>query len=191
MNEELLEGLQILTPAVFKDERGYFFESYNKKRMEVCDINDVFVQDNESCSSKGVIRGLHYQLEPAAQSKLVRVIRGAIIDFVLDIRKSSPTFGQMYFIYLSSDNFKQFYIPHGFAHGFLALEDCTVFSYKCDNFYDKGLERGISIFDESLDIFGKLNKLFINLNRKVDMSNLIISEKDKHHPNFKDADYFE
>jgi len=191
MNEVLPKGLLILHPNVFGDDRGYFFESYNKKRMETVDVNDNFVQDNESCSCKNVLRGLHYQLNPCAQSKLVRVVKGEVIDFVLDIRRSSDTFGKMYFVYLSSDNKTQFYVPHGFAHGFISLADDTIFAYKCDNYYSKDCERGISLFDNSLKIFDNLN-LFANrsLGINLDFNDIITSDKDKKHPDFKNAECF-
>ena len=192
MNEVLPKGLLILHPNVFGDNRGYFFESYNKKRMETVDVNDNFVQDNESRSCKNVLRGLHYQLNPCAQSKLVRVVKGEVIDFVLDIRRSSDTFGKMYFVYLSGDNKTQFYVPHGFAHGFISLADDTVFAYKCDNYYSKDCERGISLFDNSLKIFENLN-LFANksLGINLDFNDIITSDKDKKHPDFKNAECFD
>lgn len=184
-------GLKVIQPSVFGDERGYFFESYNKGKILLEGIDDEFVQDNESCSCKNVIRGLHYQLEPNAQSKLVRVVKGSVIDFVLDIRKSSATFGKMYFIHLSGDNHRQFYVPHGFAHGFISLSDDTVFAYKCDNYYSKKDERGISIFDEKLNLFNNLKKFAKKtLNLNLNFSELVISDKDKIHPSFEYADLF-
>ena len=191
MTNSILDGLKLADPVLFKDERGYFFESYNRDKWFKYGISDIFFQDNESCSCKGTMRGLHYQLEPKAQSKLVRVVRGAVIDFVLDIRKSSDSFGEMFFVYLSGENHRQFYIPHGFAHGFIALEDDTVFAYKCDNFYSREHERGISMFDKDLDVFGKLGEFSRQeLGQKLEISDIVISEKDKHHPDFKEAEYF-
>jgi len=189
MNEVMPEGLKIIHPRVFQDGRGYFFESYNASRLEELGVNDKFVQDNESCSAKYVMRGLHYQLEPTAQSKLVRVVKGEVIDFALDIRKDSPTFGKTYYVYLSAENKAQFYIPHGFAHGFISLADETIFAYKCDGYYSKENERGISLFDESLHILRDLN-IFAqrSLCLKLDFSNINVSDKDRSHPSFKDAD---
>lgn len=147
-----IEGLLIIEPTVFKDDRGYFFESYNEQRFKELGINDDFVQDNQSCSQKNVVRGLHFQKPPYAQAKLVRVLRGAVIDFAVDIRKNSPTYGQYFSTLLTADNFRQFYIPTGFAHGFSALEDNTVFAYKCSNFYNKASEGCILFNDKDLNI---------------------------------------
>lgn len=147
-----IEGLLIIEPTVFKDDRGYFFESYNEQRFKELGINDDFVQDNQSCSQKNVVRGLHFQKPPYAQAKLVRVLRGAVIDFAVDIRKNSPTYGQYFSTLLTTDNFRQFYIPTGFAHGFSALEDNTVFAYKCSNFYNKASEGCILFNDKDLNI---------------------------------------
>lgn len=151
-NNEGFMGPSIITPSVFKDERGYFFESFNEKafKEQVADVD--FVQDNESKSSYGVIRGLHFQKPPYAQAKLVRVIKGAVIDFVVDIRKDSPTYKQTYCAYLSEENHKQFFVPRGFAHGFVSLRDDTVFQYKCDNFYNKESEGAIYFADPSIGI---------------------------------------
>lgn len=147
-----IEGLLIIEPTVFKDDRGYFFESYNERRFKELGINDDFVQDNQSCSQKNVVRGLHFQKPPYAQAKLVRVLHGAVIDFAVDIRKNSPTYGQYFSTLLTADNFRQFYIPAGFAHGFSALEDNTVFAYKCSNFYNKASEGCILFNDKDLNI---------------------------------------
>lgn len=147
-----IEGLLIIEPTVFKDDRGYFFESYNEQRFKELGINDNFVQDNQSCSQKNVVRGLHFQKPPYAQAKLVRVLHGAVIDFAVDIRKNSPTYGQYFSTLLTADNFRQFYIPAGFAHGFSALEDNTVFAYKCSNFYNKASEGCILFNDKDLNI---------------------------------------
>ena len=147
-----IEGLLIIEPTVFKDDRGYFFESYNEQRYRELGITDVFVQDNQSCSQKGVVRGLHFQKPPFAQAKIVRVLRGAVLDFAVDIRKGSPTYGKYVSTLLSADNFRQFYIPTGFAHGFTALEDNTVFAYKCTDFYNKASEGCILFNDSDLNI---------------------------------------
>jgi len=147
-----IQGLVILEPDVFSDDRGYFFESYNYSSYLVAGIHDAFVQDNEAQSKKGVLRGLHYQVGELAQSKLVRVIQGAVYDVVVDIREGSPTHGKWYGIELSAQNKKQFYIPRGFAHGYLSLEERTILSYKCDNFYSKAHEGGIRYDDPLLGI---------------------------------------
>ena len=147
-----IEGLLIIEPTVFKDDRGYFFESYNEQRFKELGITDDFVQDNQSCSQKGVVRGLHFQKPPFAQAKLVRVLRGAVLDFAVDIRKGSPTYGQYVSTLLTADNFRQFYLPTGFAHGFAALEDDTVFAYKCSAFYNKASEGCILFNDKDLNI---------------------------------------
>lgn len=175
--ETKLKGCFIIEPTVFKDKRGYFLESYNQvafKKALGIDIN--FVQDNESQSSKGVLRGLHYQRGEHAQSKLVRVIKGRVWDVVVDVRPNSETYGEHVALELSEQNKKQFFVPRGFAHGFLVLEDDTIFSYKCDNFYNKDSEAGIIYNDEDLAI-----------DWTIDTQNLIISEKDLVLPKFKDA----
>ncbi|MDN3664928.1 dTDP-4-dehydrorhamnose 3,5-epimerase [Algibacter miyuki] len=170
-----LEGCFVLTPKVFEDERGCFFESFNKAIFEKqTGINTNFVQDNQSISSKGVLRGLHFQTGDFAQSKLVRVIKGSVLDVCVDLRKTSPTFGQHFSIVLDETKHKQLYVPRGFAHGFLALENDTIFSYKCDNFYNKNAESGILFNDEIL-----------NINWGLSRENLIVSEKDMELPTFK------
>lgn len=141
-------GLAIIDPSVFKDERGYFFESFNEKAFKEMVADVDFVQDNESKSSYGVVRGLHFQKPPYAQSKLVRVVRGAVVDFAVDIRRGSPTYGTWNAVYLSAENHKQFFIPRGFAHGFISLSDDTVFQYKCDNYYNKESEGALN-FDST------------------------------------------
>lgn len=146
-----LKDVLILTPNIFKDERGYFFESYNTQKVADF-IKCEFVQDNESLSQKNVLRGLHFQIPPFAQDKLVRVIKGCVLDIAVDLRKSSPTYGQSYSIILSGENKKQLFIPAGFAHGFITLEDDTLFSYKCSNYYEKNAERTILWNDKSLNI---------------------------------------
>jgi dTDP-4-dehydrorhamnose 3,5-epimerase len=147
-----ISGLKLLQPVIFTDDRGYFFESYNYETLKALGIEDVFVQDNQSCSKKNVIRGLHFQLPPFAQAKLVRVIAGAVLDVAVDIRKASPTYGQHFSVVLSEENQQQLYIPVGFAHGFVALEEHTVFAYKCSNIYHKDAERSLLYNDKDLNI---------------------------------------
>ena len=168
-----IEGLLLVKPDVYYDERGYFFENYNEKRFREAGITDVFVQDNQSFSKKAVIRGLHFQCPPYAQSKLVRVIKGRVLDVAVDIRKGSPTYGKHHAVELSDDNLMQFYIPTGFAHGFVALEDDTIFAYKCGEFYNKASEASILFNDPDL-----------NIDWKTDPS--VISEKDLVGVRFKD-----
>lgn len=168
-----IEGLLVIKPDVYFDERGYFFENFNEKRFNDLGITDHFVQDNQSFSKKGVIRGLHFQCPPFAQSKLVRVIQGRVLDVAVDIRKGSSTYGQHFAVELTGDNFLQFYIPTGFAHGFVALEDDTIFAYKCGAFYNKASEASIRFNDPDL-----------NIDWKTDPS--IISEKDLVGVSFKD-----
>lgn len=138
-----LDGVTILHPQLFEDNRGYFFESFSDQRFKDLVCNTNFVQDNESKSSKGTLRGLHWQAPPFAQSKLVRVVKGAVLDVAVDVRIGSKTFGEYVFVELTEDNHTQFFIPRGFAHGFLALEDNTIFQYKCDNVYNKQSEKAI------------------------------------------------
>jgi dTDP-4-dehydrorhamnose 3,5-epimerase len=173
-----IKGLFVLEPKVFEDARGYFYESYNQNSFEAAGIINHFVQDNQSKSNKGVLRGLHYQLEPFAQAKLVRVISGSVYDVAVDIRKGSPTFGQWFGEVLSAENKKQMFIPRGFAHGFLVLEDNTEFFYKCDNFYSKEHDRGIKFDDPA-----------IGINWNFPTTDLILSDKDKNAPLFNDAEY--
>lgn len=171
-----LEGVMIIEPDVFTDERGYFFESFQEKRyQEALGITDRFVQDNVSLSQKGVLRGLHYQAPPFAQGKLVQVLKGRVLDVAVDIRSGSPTYGKHVMVELSSDNHKQFFIPAGFAHGFLTLEDDTIFTYKCTNVYSREHDRGILWNDPSLGI---------------DWGNdaPMVSEKDQKHPLFGDIE---
>lgn len=172
------KGLLIIEPRIFNDSRGYFFESYNQSRFNEAGIDFRPVQDNESKSSKGVIRGLHYQLNPQAQSKLIRVVQGKIYDVVLDIRKGSETFGKWFGIELDSDSKKQLLIPRGFAHGFSVQSDVAVIQYKCDNIYSPSLERGINLRDPELGI-----------DWKVENNAMIISEKDIKNPGFRQAEY--
>ncbi|MFA5297893.1 MAG: dTDP-4-dehydrorhamnose 3,5-epimerase [Lutibacter sp.] len=168
-------------PKIFNDDRGYFFESFKKEAFEKHLGKTIhFCQDNEAKSTKGVLRGLHYQLPPYAQSKLVRVIYGKVLDIAVDIRKGSTTFGQHVAMELSGENKRQLFVPAGFAHGYVVLSDVAVFSYKVDNYYSKDCERGIIFNDKELQIDWKLP-----------LKELIISEKDKIQPTFKKADVFE
>ncbi len=167
-----IEGLLIIKPDVFRDERGYFFESYNKERFAKEGLTMDFVQDNESKSSKGVLRGLHFQKPPYTQGKLVRVVKGSVMDVAVDLRKDSPTYGKWESVILSEDNKLQFWIPEGFAHGFVTLEDETVFNYKCTNIYNKESEGSLLWNDPDIDI-------------DWNIENPILSEKDKISPLFK------
>jgi dTDP-4-dehydrorhamnose 3,5-epimerase len=157
VTETKLKGCFMIEPKLFKDSRGYFFESFNQHRFnELIGKNIDFVQDNESFSSKGVLRGLHFQAGEYAQAKLVRVVKGSVLDVVVDIRKDSPTFSKHFSIELSEKNKTQLFIPRGFAHGFIVLSDTAVFAYKCDNFYNKASEQGLRYDDPSLGIDWKL-----------------------------------
>lgn len=147
-----IEGLLIIEPQVFKDERGYFYESYNINKFKEVGIHENFIQDNQSLSQKGAIRGLHFQAAPFEQGKLVRVVQGAVFDVVVDIRKNSSTYGQHFDVELTEENMLMFYIPAGFAHGFETLADNTIFQYKCTNVYDKASEGGIYWNDPDLNI---------------------------------------
>jgi len=170
----------VIKPRVCEDSRGYFVETYSEQRYREAGVACRFVQDNESCSMKGVLRGLHYQVPPCAQAKLVRVIKGAVLDVVVDIRKGSPTFGKYVTAHLSEANKQQMFIPHGFAHGFLVLEDNTIFSYKCDNYYSPQHERGIRWDDPQINIqWPQLDVPFV------------LSEKDGRQPLLADAVLFE
>lgn len=157
-----IEDLFIIEPIVFEDERGYFLESYHRNKIPF--LKDVdFVQDNESLSQKNVLRGLHFQNPPFAQAKLVRVIKGTVLDIVVDLRKESTTYGKHFAIKLTEKNKKQLFVPRGFAHGFLTLEDQTIFSYKCDNYYEPKEEVTINCFDKTLHInWGKLDFILSN-----------------------------
>ncbi len=172
------DGLLIIYPTIYKDERGYFFESYNEKIFESLGISVNFVQDNESCSKYGVIRGLHYQIGSYAQAKLVRVVKGKVWDVVVDIRKNSQTFGKWYGVELDSETKNMMFIPRGFAHGFSVLSEIAIFTYKCDNFYNKEAERGIIFNDPSL-----------NIDWKIPLGDKIVSQKDINLPSFKNAEY--
>jgi dTDP-4-dehydrorhamnose 3,5-epimerase len=151
IEETNIKGIYLITPGVFKDERGYFMESYNQQKIQKV-IGDTFVQDNESMSHKHVLRGLHLQVPPHAQAKLIRVSRGSVLDIAVDLRKNSPTYGQHFKHILSAENKKQLYIPVGFAHGFLSLEDQTVLMYKCSDFYHASSEDSIAWNDPDLAI---------------------------------------
>lgn len=170
-----IDGVVIIEPRVFEDARGYFFESFSQREFNEKVKPVDFVQDNESKSTFGVIRGLHFQRPPYAQSKLVRCVRGAVLDVAVDIRKESPTYGQHVAVELTEDNHRQIFIPKGFAHGFAVLSDIAVFQYKCDEFYHPESEGGISLMDAGLAI-----------DWRVPMDKAILSDKDKKHPLFKD-----
>lgn len=171
-----IEGVVIIEPRLFKDERGYFFESFNQREFEEKVCKTTFVQDNESKSSYGVIRGLHFQKPPFAQSKLVRVVKGAVLDVAVDIRKGSPTFGQHVAVELTEDNHLQFFVPRGFAHGFSVLSEEVVFQYKCDNFYAPECEGALAWDDADLGI-----------DWSIPIDKVVLSEKDKKHPILKNA----
>ncbi len=170
-----IEGVVIIEPRIFEDSRGYFFESYNKQAFDEAVGHVDFVQDNESRSVYGVMRGLHFQRPPHAQAKLVRCVRGRVLDVAVDIRVGSPTYGQHVAVELSEENHRQFFIPRGFAHGFAVLSDVAVFQYKCDNYYCPEADGGIAITDSSLGI-----------DWRIDPTRAILSEKDTRHPLFKD-----
>lgn len=170
-----IEGVIIIEPRIFKDDRGYFFESFSQREFEEKVCKTTFVQDNESKSSYGVLRGLHFQKPPFAQSKLVRVIKGAVLDVAVDIRKGSPTFGQYVSVELTSDNHRQFFIPRGFAHGFSVLSEEVIFQYKCDNFYSPQSEGAIAWNDPDL-----------NIDWRIPIEEVVLSEKDSKHPKLKD-----
>lgn len=172
-----IDGVVIIEPKVFKDARGYFFESFSQREFEekVRKIN--FVQDNESMSSYGVMRGLHFQCPPFTQSKLVRCVKGSVLDVAVDIRKGSPTYGQHVAVELTEANHRQFFVPRGFAHGFAVLSETAVFQYKCDNFYAPETDGGINIKDESLGI-----------DWQIPTSNAILSDKDLKHACLKNFD---
>lgn len=172
-----IEGILIIEPKIFKDARGYFFEAFSQKVFDEKVMPIRFVQDNESMSSYGVIRGLHFQRPPFTQSKLVRCVKGRVLDVAVDIRKGSPTYGQHVAIELNEDNHRQVFIPRGFAHGFAVLSETAVFQYKCDNFYTPEADGGISIKDESLGI-----------DWQIPTENAILSEKDIKHLCLKDFD---
>lgn len=172
-----IDGVVILEPKVFRDNRGYFFESFSQREFEEKIRKINFVQDNESMSSYGVIRGLHFQRPPFTQSKLVRCVKGRVLDVAVDIRKGSPTYGQHVAVELSEWNHRQFFVPRGFAHGFSVLSEIAVFQYKCDNFYTPEADGGISIKDETLGI-----------NWQIPVEKAILSEKDIRYGCLKDFD---
>jgi dTDP-4-dehydrorhamnose 3,5-epimerase len=174
--ETPIKDLIVLEPLVHADERGYFYESFNANTLKPLGINTNFVQDNQSKSVYGILRGLHYQCGEHAQSKLVRVLSGTVLDVAVDIRKDSPTYGQHYSVLLSGENKKQMYIPRGFAHGFVVLSETAEFFYKCDNFYNKDSEGGILWNDTDL-----------NIDWQVDLTKVAISGKDAELPMFKDS----
>ena len=175
-----IPGVLIIEPKVFGDARGYFFESWNQAAYEAAGITNKWVQDNESRSCFGVLRGLHYQAAPYTQAKIVRVISGAVLDVAVDIRKGSPTYGKHVAVELSAENKRQLYIPRGFAHGFAVLSEEALFAYKCDNVYMPSSERGILFNDPALGI-----------NWRIDASRAMLSEKDKLHPAFAEIEPWE
>lgn len=171
-----IEGVYIIEPKVFGDNRGYFFESFNAKEFaEKTGLNVTFVQDNESKSKYGVLRGMHFQLPPYTQSKLVRVVKGKVLDVVVDIRKGSPTYGKYEMCELTVENHRQFFVPKGMAHGFAVLSEEAIFQYKCDNFYHPEAEGAIAWNDPE-----------IGINWPISAEDVVLSEKDKHHPFLKD-----
>ena len=174
--ETALEGVLIMEPRVFKDARGYFFESFSQREFDEKVRPIRFVQDNESMSTYGVVRGLHYQRMPYTQSKLVHCVKGRVLDVAVDIRRGSPTFGQHVAVELSEENHRQLFIPRGFAHGFSVLSDVAVFQYKCDNFYHPEADAGIQLMDETLGI-----------DWRIPIEQAILSEKDLHHAKLCDV----
>lgn len=180
IEKSYLEGCFVIKPRVFKDERGSFFESFNQKKFqELTGLQIDFVQDNQSVSSKGVLRGLHMQIGEYAQAKLVRVIKGEVLDVVVDVRKGSKTYGKYFSIILNEENNHQLFIPRGFAHGFVTLSETAIFAYKCDNYYHKDSESGIIYNDADL-----------NIDWKLDVSEVLLSEKDIELPSLKDLGAF-
>lgn len=172
-----IPGVVIIEPHLFKDDRGYFFESFSERNFNTQVREVKFVQDNESMSSYGVMRGLHFQRPPYTQSKLVRCVKGAVLDVAVDIRKGSPTYGQHVAVELTEENHRQFFVPRGFAHGFAVLSKTAIFQYKCDNFYHPEADGGISILDNSLGI-----------DWRIPTDHAILSEKDTKHPLLKNFD---
>jgi dTDP-4-dehydrorhamnose 3,5-epimerase len=175
-----IDGVYIIEPKVLGDSRGYFMETYNKKHFEEAGLDMTFVQDNESKSSKGVLRGLHFQRKHS-QGKLVRVTQGEVFDVAVDLRIGSPTYGQWYGVILNEENKKQFYIPKGFAHGFLVLSEEAVFNYKCTDFYSPEHDGGVMWNDPEINIKWPLESI----------ENILLSEKDKNHPSIKELDLSE
>ncbi len=177
--ETHLKGLKVFEPKIWRDSRGYFYEIYNQKTFQEAGISTKFVQDNQALSTYGVLRGLHYQLEPHSQAKLVRVSQGEVLDVAVDIREGSPTYGQSFTIRLSAENKKQLFVPKGFAHGYAVLSDVATFCYKVDEFYSKELERGIRFNDPTFSI-----------DWEIDLDKAILSEKDIQQPFFGDHSKF-
>jgi dTDP-4-dehydrorhamnose 3,5-epimerase len=178
--ETTLKDCYIFKPKIFSDERGYFFESYNAQTFQQLIGKEInFVQDNQSSSSYGVVRGLHFQKDEYAQAKLVRVLDGSVLDVAVDLRKNSPTFGKYFSVLLSSENFLQFFIPRGFAHGFSVLSPTATFTYKCDNFYNKTSEAGL-----------RYNDPFVNIDWKVPTDKMLLSEKDMQLPYWEETEKF-
>lgn len=173
--ETPIEGLLVIEPQVFGDARGYFCENYNEARYQAAGITAKFVQDNQSFSSYGVVRGLHFQRPPYTQAKLVSCVQGSVLDVAVDLRQGSPTYGQHFSIVLSGENHKQFFIPKGFAHGFSVLSETALFTYKCDELYHPEADGGILLSDESLRI-----------DWQIPAEKMLLSEKDKKHPLLKD-----
>lgn len=173
-----IEGVVIIEPRIFHDDRGYFYESFSQREFEEKVCKTTFVQDNQSKSSYGVLRGLHFQKPPYCQSKLVRCIKGAVLDVAVDIRKGSPTFGKYVAVELTEDNHRQFFVPRGFAHGFAVLSEEAVFQYKCDNFYNKASEGAVAWNDDALAI-----------DWKIDLSKVLLSDKDKLNKTIAEADF--
>ena len=173
-----IEGVVIIEPRIFKDDRGYFYESFSQREFEEKVCRTTFVQDNQSKSSYGVVRGLHFQKPPYSQSKLVRCIKGAVLDVAVDIRKGSPTFGKSVAVELTEDNHRQFFVPRGFAHGFAVLSDEAVFQYKCDNFYNKESEGAVAWDDPELAI-----------DWRIPVEKVLLSEKDKLSKTIAEADF--
>lgn len=173
-----IEGVVIIEPRIFNDDRGYFYESFSQREFEEKVCRTVFVQDNQSKSSYGVLRGLHFQKPPYCQSKLVRCIKGAVLDVAVDIRKGSPTFGKYVAVELTEENHRQFFVPRGFAHGFAVLSEEAVFQYKCDNFYCKESEGSVAWNDPDLAI-----------DWRIPADKILLSEKDKLSKNIREAEY--
>lgn len=168
-----IPDLVVFEPRIWRDDRGYFYESYNKATFKAAGITSDFVQDNQALSTFGVLRGLHYQLPPYTQAKLVRVIQGEVLDIAVDIREGSPTYGQSFSIRLSNANKKQLFVPRGFAHGYVVLSDTAIFAYKCDNLYNKPADAGVYFNDPQF-----------NIDWQIDLDKVILSEKDSVQPKF-------
>ena len=177
IQQTYIQGLYIVKPNVFEDSRGFFYEIYNQKRFSKQMFDFSYIQDNISMSKQGTIRGLHYQLNPNSQAKLITVVQGCVLDVMVDLRKNSPTFGKSFSILLSEENKLQVLVPRGFAHGFSVLSPIALFHYKCDNEYNKESERGINVFDP-----------FLNIDWKISKSEAIVSEKDAVLPMFSEAE---